>query len=193
MIIPDGFAQLNFIHTGAGIPTGAQWTLGVGLDDFAGSPSDLAQESEIWILDSNLYALVSASVVMTSVLCKYGPNETGPSALEPANEPGTAAAQMVPNTSYLIHKNTSLGGHAGRGRCYVPGVPEEDINLDGVLESGRAAGITSCFGSILASMTGTGVVPVVLHAEDSPLSVPTAITSFSCDTKVATQRRRLRR
>lgn len=193
MIIPVDFAQINAIHTGSGLPHGAQWTLGVGMDTFVGTPADLAQAFEQWILDSNLYDLVSQAVSMTSVLVKFGPNATGPSHLEPANEPGTAALQQTPAASYLVHKNTADGGHAGRGRLYVPGVPEEDINTDGLLESGRASAVTTAFASILASANGDGCIPVVLHAEDSPLSTPSPITSFSCDARIATQRRRLRR
>jgi len=193
VIIPDGFAQLNFIHSGEGAPTGAQWTIGVGMDTFSGTPADLAQASENWILDSGIYALVSSSITMTSVLCKFGPNATGPSHLEPANQPGTETTDMLPNTCYLIHKNTADGGHAGRGRAYIPGVPESDVTTSGFLVSGRAAAMNTAVATFLAAAEADGVILAVLHAEDSPITTPSPILTLSCDSKAATQRRRLRR
>ena len=95
--------------------------------------------------------------------------------------------------SYLIHKSTSLGGRAGRGRFFLPGVPESLVNSNGLLTSGTATAIDSAMSDFIGEMTATGVVPVVLHAEGSPITTPTAITAFSCDAKAATQRRRLRR
>lgn len=193
MIIPDGFAQINAIHTGDAAPTGAQWTLAVGLDSFSGGPADLAQTFETWILDSTLYSNVSSLVVMTAVLVKYGPNATGPSHLEPANEPGTGGTGSAPNVSFLTHKTTSLGGRAGRGRAFIPGVPEGDVNSNGLLTSGTATAVSLALASIIASANSDGCIPVVLHNEGSPITLPTAITSWDCDAKAATQRRRLRR
>lgn len=193
MIIPIGYAQINAIHTGEGAPTGAQWTLGVDITGFSGSPSDLAQAFETWVLDSGIYALVSSSITMTSVLVKFGPNATGPSHLEPANQPGTETSDMVPNTCYLVHKNTADGGRAGRGRAYVPGVPESDVTTSGTLVSGRASAMNTALATFQAAMEADLVNGVVLHGAGSPLSTPSVITGFSCDAKAATQRRRLRR
>jgi len=193
VIIPVGCAQINAIHTGDGCPTGAQWTLGVDIDGFSGDPTAVAQAFEVALNNSGIYSLVSSSVTMTSVLVKFGPNATGPSALEPANEPGTETADMIPNTCYLIHKNTADGGHAGRGRFYLPGVPESDVLTGGLLVSGRASLMNGFLADFIADMTAANLPPLVLHNEDSPITVPSLIESFSCDTKVATQRRRLRR
>lgn len=193
MIIPDGFAQINAIHTGAGVPTGAEWTLGVGLDTFTGTPNDLAKAFEVWLLASALYVQVSASVTMTAVLVKFGPNATGPSSLEPANQPGTDSSESTPAPSFLIHKNTDDGGRAGRGRFYLPGVPEIDVEIGGALSSGKATAVNTALGILKSEMEADGVIPMVLHGAGSPLSTPSPITSFSCDARIATQRRRLRR
>lgn len=193
MLIPDGFAQINAIHTGNGVPTGAQWTLGVGLGTFGGDPEALAKAFETWILASGLYVNVASDISMTSVLVKYGPNSTGPSFLEPANEPGSGGTGSSTQVAFLIHKATSLGGRAGRGRFFLPGVPESNVNSNGLLTSGTATAVNADLDSFLTELTNDGLIPVVLHAEGSPITTPTAITSLTCDAKVATQRRRLRR
>lgn len=193
MIIPEGFAQINAIHTGNGVPTGAQWTLAVGLDSFTGGPEDLAKAFELWILDSDLYDNIGSDVTMSSVLVKFGPNATGPSWLEPANEPGTGGTGSSPQVAYLTNKGTSLGGRAGRGRAYLPGVPEANVNSNGNLVSGVANAVSLSLAAVIAAANTDGCIPVVLHAEGSPLTLPTAITSWSCNAVAATQRRRLRR
>jgi len=193
MLIPEGFAQINAIHTGVGAPTGAQWTLGVGLEDSLFTPETLAKAFEIWLLDANLYAQLGSDVTMTAVLVKFGPNATGPSFLEAANEPGTGGTGSSPNVAFLTHKATSLGGRAGRGRAFLPAVPESSVNSNGLLTSGVATAVSNSLQSILDSMTADSVVPVVLHSEGSPITEPTAVTAWTCDAKAATQRRRLRR
>jgi hypothetical protein len=193
MLIPEGFAQINAINTGAGVPTGAQWTLGIGLEDSLFTPETLAKEFENWLLNSGLYQSVANDVAVTSVLCKFGPNNTGPSFLEVANEPGSGGTGGPPNTAFLVHKQTSLGGRAGRGRFFLPGVPEAVVNSNGLLTSGTATAVNNRLSDFIGEMTASGVVPVVLHNEGSPIVIPTAITAMTCDAKVATQRRRLRR
>jgi len=193
VIIPEGFAQINAIHTGLGVPTGAQWTLAVAHDGFTGGPTAVAQAFETILLNSGLYANVNSDTDMTSVLVKFGPNATGPSALEPANEPGTGGTAGAAAPAYLIHKVTALGGRAGRGRFFIPGVPEAAVGPGGVLASGVASAVTTAVGELLADLIAVDLPPVLLHNEGSPVSTPTTITDLTCDPVVATQRRRQRR
>jgi len=193
MIIPAGYAQINAIHTGAGVPTGAQWTIGVDRTAFSGDPQNVAQAFETILLNSGLYANVHSDCDMTSVLVKFGPNETGPSALEPANEPGTGGTGGAAAPAFLIHKNTDLGGRAGRGRFFLPGVPETAVGPGGVLASGVTTAVNTALASFWLDMGDENLGLVLLHSEGSPITTPTVITSLSCDPVVATQRRRQRR
>jgi hypothetical protein len=193
MLIPVGFAQINAIHTGSALPFGAQWTLGVDITALAFTPTEVAQQFEAALLASNLYDSVAQNVTLTSVLVKFGPNATGESTLEPANEPGTVGTAASPNTAYLIHKNTAAGGRAGRGRFFLPGVSDAKIEPNGTLASGIASDLNTALNIFHAELVAGDLPPVLLHAEGSPISTPTPITSFSCDTRAATQRRRLRR
>jgi hypothetical protein len=193
MIIPAGFAQINAIHTGAGVPTGAQWTIGVDHTAFSGDPQAVAQAFETILLNSGLYANVHSDCDMTSVLVKFGPNDTGPSVLEPANEPGTGGTGGAAAPAFLIHKNTLLGGRAGRGRFFLPGVPETAVGPGGVLASGVVTAVNTALNAFWGDMATADLGLVLLHAEGSPITTPTIIESLTCDPVVGTQRRRQRR
>lgn len=193
MIIPSGYAQINAIHTGAAVPTGAQWTLGVDVSSFPGNVQDIAQTFEIAVNTSGLYAQIANTCNLTSVLVKEGPNATGPSFLEPANEPGTGGTAGAVQVAYLVHKTTDIGGRAGRGRLYLPGVVESKVDVGGVLSSGVASSISTAMSIILSELVAENLTPVLLHASGSPVSTPTPIVAMPCDQVVATQRRRQRR
>ena len=193
MIIPAGFAQLNAIHAGAAVPTGAQYTIGFDLQSYSGGPQDLAQLFELAVVASGLYANLANTVDLVAVLVKEGPNATGPSHLEPANQPSSGGTAGATAPAFLIHKNTDLGGRAGRGRMFLPGVPEASVNPGGVLASGVATAVTNDLQVLFSEMTAENAIPVVLHNLGSPITTPTPITSFVCDPVVATQRRRQRR
>jgi len=96
-----------------------------------------------------------------------------------------------PNTAYLVRKVTDTGGRAGRGRMYVPGIEESDINAVGVFEGGIVATATTVFGDMVADFDNNEVPLRLLH--NSALVAPSVITGTVFQLKAATQRRRLRR
>ncbi len=107
----------------------------------------------------------------------------------------------------LIHKRTGMAGRRGRGRFFFPPsqLDEADISPAGFLSPAYVLSIDTnllqAYAIIDAYSPSAG--PVLLHGEPwvegsdppvfSPAPDPTAITSFTLDTRVATQRRRLRR
>lgn len=193
MIIPNGYAQVNFIFGGQAAPTGAQVTLGLDVSAFSGDPEDVAQAvTGAW--STNILVLQSNDIILEAVLAKFGPTATGPSFLRPYGLPGTGGSGAeVPNSAVIVRKQTSFGGRAGRGRMFIPG-PD-----DGLFGPGGEMGPTDQtswqtavddFGADLATALLT---PVLLHGEDSPLNTPTEIISFDVEQRAGTQRRRLRR
>jgi hypothetical protein len=119
---------------------------------------------------------------------------TGPSALVSSNIQGTGGSNGISsNVSYLVRKVTALGGRAGRGRMYLPGPTEADVNEAGAILGARVTSLQAALNDFLTQMVADGDGPVLLHGVGSPISTPTPITSFSLDTRAATQRRRLRR
>lgn len=193
MIIPTNWAQINVIHTGAGVPTGAEWTIACNHNSSGFTPTEVAQAFETILLNSNLYDNIANDVDVTSVLVKFGPNATGPSALEPANEPGTGGTMGAAAPAFLVHKNTADGGRAGRGRMFLPGCPEAAIGPGGAVVGGVVTAINTALASIADDMDTIGLPLYLLHSAGSPISSPSPILTLSCDTTVGTQRRRQRR
>jgi hypothetical protein len=192
-VIPSGYAQANFVLTGTGLPTGAECTLGFDIGGFSGDADDCA-ETLFGHWADDIMPRVTSFVVLTSVSVKFGPVATGPTGEFAGTEAGGAGGQATsPNVAALIHKNTAFGGRAGRGRMYIPGLQESDLNEAGNLDSGAVTAWQASLLAFLVSVTGDNLDPVVLHGVGSPLSTPSPITSLTIDSKVATQRRRLRR
>lgn len=124
---------------------------------------------------------------------------------------GGAASMSPPNVAFLVHK---LCGHTRtqrNGRMYFPGVVEGSVSdggdIDGTHTSGLAAGLETFRIALSDDLPGGGttawrVVHVTGHdgvpAPGHPLGKPNAwdstdITGFSVETRVGTQRRRVRR
>lgn len=194
MVIPAGFAQVNFIHTGTSVPSGAEWTLGIALPSTAIDPADVAEDiAAIWIA-SGLRGLMTAGVLLNRILVKFGPDATGPSAEEVVVLSGNITSPGIqPGTALLVKKMTLIGGRAGRGRLYFPGLPEADVEANGSIGGPYLAAAQTAFEAFRVAMNTALLTPVVLHSAASPLSTPTPITQFSVQGVAATQRRRLRR
>ena len=194
MIIPSGYAQINYRFTGTSLPESAECTLGVAISAFAGTPNEAATEiAGLWN-SSQMDNLHAPSVKLTEVEVKYGPAETGPTGVWAGDIPGAASGVAdSPNTAILVKKITASGGRAGRGRMYVPGAPAEKISEAGTLDTTWAPLMQGVLGDFYEDMGLAGFLPYLLHGVGSPLTSPTLITNFTLDTKVATQRRRLRK
>lgn len=192
MPIPALFGQINAIHTGTAIPFGAQWTLGVGTAAYLSDLAAIDAAFETALNNSGIYQFVSSNVAMTSVLVKVGPDATGPSATFPANEPGGDTSTDYPQAAYLVTKNTDLGGRAGRGRLFIPGVPPDNVEPGGALNGTVLTGLQTAVTDLLGELGGADLPPYLLHQAGSPISTPTEITGLTVSSKIATQRRRLR-
>lgn len=192
-VIPNGFAQANFKYTGDGLLTGGENTLGLDVQASAGTPLTIAEDlSVLW--ESFWAPSITSTVVLSSVLVKFGPDATGPSAEFPCNIPGEVGGAAASSAvCYLGKKITSLGGRAGRGRLYIPGVPESEVGPQGDLDDTWVGNFNTAMAGFMAGLNSADLPPVLLHGADSPLSVPTLIQQIVIDGMVATQRRRQRR
>lgn len=194
MQIPTGFAQVNFRFTGSNLPQGAEMTLGVDLDLLGGqTPTDIGElVRDEWVA-ANIDSCYLNTMTMSSVLVKFGPNATGPSAVVSATAVGTATGESVPpNVAGLIRKNTGFGGRTGRGRMYLPGLPDNQVQEDGDLTPTWLTSLETVFGDFYVNLLAANCPPVLLHAPGSPVGAPMPLTGFTVDPKVATQRGRLR-
>lgn len=133
---------------------------------------------------------------------------------------GTVASGFPSNVAVIAEKLTARAGRRGRGRLFVPGIPDTDADNAGVLSSSAVTGWNTVllgFHQNLLGQTGGGtlegadVVPLLFHGptttttrttgpgtrtvtttEGAPGPLPDVITGFSVDNMVGTQRRRLR-
>jgi hypothetical protein len=191
--IPVGYLQVNWKWTGPDLPFGAETTLASKIID-GQLPDEAAAALDGLMGSSDIMPLLDNDLHLSGTLVKYGPNATGPSAEVSSGYIGDGGSQgMTPNQAWLIQKNTVDGGHAGRGRMFMPGMPVSDFDNHGAIFSASLTTFQSAASSFLDDLQGAGYVPVVLHGPGSPLSTPSVITSFTVDARIATQRRRLRR
>lgn len=190
MIIPVDFAQVNLIYTGPDVPTGAENTFGVALVDPGDTPNTVGLKV-IARYTTDIAPTSTTGVTLSGVLVKFGPNATGPAALVPASVAGSnTGSQVTPQVSYLVTKNTALGGREGKGRMYVPGIEEGSLTAGGVMSGGVQTALQASWDAFLGHLVDDDIAMNLLHTS---ATVPTVVDSLSVASQAATQRRRNRR
>jgi hypothetical protein len=115
---------------------------------------------------------------------------------DPTTETGTDVASVYAsdNVAYIIQKKTASLGRAFRGRAYMPGVIESQVDEAGTVNPAQVTGFNTALGTFLTNFNADADVDymALLHVEPTG-DLPTAITSLSLASKVGTQRRRIRR
>jgi hypothetical protein len=103
---------------------------------------------------------------------------------------------IPPNTAYLTRKITGLGGRRNRGRFYMPGVSEVDVDNTGLLTATHRTNYQTSVNAWFAQNNAGAEIEAhaLFHEtpEGAPGIAPTDITSLLVQPKVGTQRRRLR-
>jgi hypothetical protein len=194
MDIPESFCQINFHFGGTNLPFGAECTLAADMTGFIGTPTELATEVKVLFEASTIQEQQDNDVILQQVSVKFGPTATGASgAVSASSAGGGGSAGRTANTAYLIHKQTAFGGHAGKGRLYLPGVVSSVVSDAGTLNGTFPDVMSAAWNNFRDDLDEANIVPVVLHGDGSPLTIPSPITSFLCDPRVGTQRRRMRR
>ena len=199
--LPAGFAQTTLFFSGTAVPLGAAITLGHQLTGTGQSPASVAGVvAGAW--GANTFVTGngwSPNLQLNSILCKFGPLATGPSALVPiGTNPGLGAGDdYSPNAAVLVKKFTAIGGRHGQGRMFLPPFPEGAIGAGGNITGALVTTNNTRLAALLVSLNSGSVPAHLLHRYDPSLGqspmAPTAITSLVMDGKLATQRRRLRR
>lgn len=195
MIIPVDYLQANIRLGGVALPLGAEVTQGFAVGSFPSpTPTGVANDiADAW--STNVMPTLVNSVTFIECAVKFGPNDTGPAGAVARAVAGSNADQpLCPNTALLVRKITTLGGRRGRGRMYVPGVPETRFDGAGNMNSGDLNAYQVAFDGFLADCLTAGLEAVVLHAAGiSSTPAPTPMIEYSVQSKAATQRDRMRR
>lgn len=189
--VPEGFCAVYFTSQILG---GREAVFALGYELIDPTPVDL--EAAFTAFDTFGGAVGwPADVSITSVRTETGTADPSEPIVEEwiGNGAGSGSNDLCPpNTAFLIRKVTAAGGRKNRGRAFVPWVQEALCEDSGILTSGTPAAITDAFTDLSAAVgTALEVVgPVLFHS--NPVDAPTPITSYACQSLVATQRRRLR-
>jgi len=189
MTIPEGYGQATFEFTGAVLPTGAATT--VGFENVADASASAIAFTMGALFEGTLLEGLVDDVTLVNTHIKLGPDDTGPTADQPSSTAGSGIDPPAsPQVSYLVRKVTALGGRANRGRMYLPGVSEDAVQGDGDVDPAALADQQDRADAFFDGADTAGHPLVVLH---DGAGTPTPITSLAFDSRVATQRRRLRR
>lgn len=100
------------------------------------------------------------------------------------------------SVAYLVKKTTVMPGRRHQGRMYLPGVAETDVDSAGILAPALFTSLQTVLTAFLAEFGARNFAPMILHTSDEnglPEAVPTFVSGLSLDSRVATQRNRLRR
>lgn len=133
---------------------------------------------------------------------------------------GAAGAAAPQNTALILRKVTTRGGRRGKGRMFIPGIPEGVVDQAGILTATARTDFTTLAGQFLAALSATAVagppaqapvVTTIQHSNSTTTSrssgggvrtitvvegaagpAPDDIVQYAVDPRVGTQRRRLR-
>lgn len=106
---------------------------------------------------------------------------------------GGGANGCPPQVAYLINLNVGGGRTTRNGRMYLPGVNETEVDGLGVLDGDQIAGMNLAVAGYLGDVTAGDNGDVgVLGKLSTGSYVMRSVIDGACQSRVATQRRRLR-
>lgn len=188
IVIPTGYAQLNVRMALAASTQTAECTFGVNFDD----PADCEQVLDAWAAE--IMPLVCSTWTYVHGMARVQAGLITEKIYTTAGTGGAAPAP--PNVAVLARKITSIPGRAHKGRMYIPGPLETNIDGTGLMTAGTIATYDSRFNNFLtaiaAAPTGGFGLMVILHNASVATPPPTNVDQLKCMQLVATQRRRLR-
>lgn len=202
--IPVGFGTMFYAFTGQNAPLGAAVTFAFKLGSSDNDPLSTASAfNASW--GTHLKGVTSSELTLSAVHVKYGPNETGPFAEVSPNTAGTKAGSTSScQVALLVRKNTGVGGRAGTGRIYYPGLIEADVGPGGLVTAAVVTAFQTAFNNWRGSLETNGRELCVAHifgdithsdgtTENRGGTPPDTIVSLAVQAQSATQRRRNRR
>lgn len=187
--VPVGFVRFNIVLSLANDPQDMMLTL-------AFDSQVIAEATTVQVCNDVFDAVATwlggqaSTYTLKKVDGYWGNGLVGTSTRAPDQFGGTNNV-LPQNCAYLIHKNSGLGGRKNKGRMYLPGVAELSCDHAGNLDSGTITGLNAGLATLFTNLGNIEALgaPVILHGD---AATPTPIVSFTADTRIATQRRRLR-
>lgn len=103
-----------------------------------------------------------------------------------------AGTTLPPNCAMLFHKRTLSGGRRNRGRCFLPAayLGEALVDNNGIIDNQTRLDRQTAWEAYRVAIFENDLIMVV-HHESAPF-IGTPVAAIVFDSKIATQRRRLR-
>lgn len=197
LFLPVGFYTYTFAFDGTSLPTGAAMT-GCGIVTNASTPLATAQALRGEFL-SRLSPFQPSTVNLKSTYVRYGSDDgTGLSATDFTQGTGaSSSAPASPGVALLIRHQTGLGGRRGRGRWFMPGVLEPQVDGAGTVLSTFVTSVNAALATMLTNLSTQGIPLAVGHRypalQTTGRLAPNVIIESRLDSRLATQRKRQRR
>lgn len=192
--IPEGCVNIQWEITLEGDPEVMLVSLGFAANDTFFDPADDDGPIAAAFADNLLPEMYEQYHLGTQRL-QIGHGDDPPTIWEgDASNDGVLSGNTLPqNCALLVRKLSTAGGRANKGRLYMPGMLGEAIvNNVGTVEPSALAGLQTAFsnfGTDLLAVAGIDDL-LILHSDNT--LPPTVITNFQPQSRIATQRRRLR-
>ncbi len=133
--------------------------------------------------------LISDAYSYREVRCTSLNTATSPQVVVTNPGNGTKSNGSSSQVAQLIKLITETRSRSSRGRIYIPPPGDADVNSSGMMTNQQVIDLTAAMSSLRSSMATAGAPQAILSRFKS-IAYP--VTAFRVDTKVATQRRRLR-
>lgn len=189
--IPSGFAQAIFNWAVTGNPRPALTTMGVAL---LSTPvaADATRLGTMWMTRNAPNIANPTTLVSVKLLIGDPPNPhiVVEGAVGVAGSSSAAMASL--DDSFLLKKQTGVGGRRNRGRMYQLGVAEGAVDAAGTILSSAVTDWNADLTAFLVDILGDAVFEslVILHND---VGAPTVVNSIIADGRIANQRRRIGR
>ena len=197
LVIPANFANfiLTITNTGAGLSSrnsvafGFDLTAGLTQGD-VGRIANLLRDGLTPMYD-NAWILGPTHAVEGTGAAPLVWDDTG-------TEAGIAGASVYspPSVSYVVSKRTNIGGRAFRGRMYLPGVQEGDVDEAGIIAGARVNTTQATLDALKVALLADPAIDqlVLFHDDTTPGALaPTTIQSYLVRNVVGNMRPRQRR
>lgn len=160
--------------------------------------TDLAAAVRDW-WETDLSPLLAPQAAFLSVTAKNLDVEDGEEYVLDSTtvSAGTYAGNSLPNQAALVVTwRTLLSGRSYRGRTYIPGVPYEALASDNTVSGDYQEAVAIAFGTLWSDIAETNGTLCVLsrfhNGVERETPVMTPVETQTVNTKIDTQRRRLR-
>jgi hypothetical protein len=190
-VIPDGYGESLWIFDNIGDPDPYLVTHGFAYESPFDPDDWLSAMVTAWL--DELRALTSDTVTLRATKLVYNDGGTMIEAEHAAGVAGQNTNNVLPqNCALLVRKRTGLAGRKHKGRMYWPSILSDDlVNPIGQIDTSTITTLQGHFDDVFTALNGvTNAFPALLHTD--PLDTPNAVTGYTVDGVIATQRRRLR-